>query len=170
MEPLGFNWEMWNAFGIWGLVFSPLGFMLFLFWLDWDSGSSEIKPKEEQELETEQSTPPKRLLIPLSLSAEEAFAVVKTHLLDDHTNPKKTRKIPKGLFKCKKCGEYKGAVTEEGEDVMVSCLCDGILCPKCKKNKIHRPISNSYDPETNDIVHYPYFSGMMGCGECRKSQ
>jgi len=30
MEP-GINWEMWEAFGIWGLVFSPIGVMVILF-------------------------------------------------------------------------------------------------------------------------------------------
>ena len=92
--------------------------------------------------------------------------------------------VPKGLNKCEQCGEYKGEVMEkdlnwEGsfhkeraekseEYLGVSCLCEGILCPKCKKNKIHRPISNSYDPETNQIWHYAYFTGMMSCSECRE--
>jgi len=97
-----------------------------------------------------------------------------------------TAVVPKGLYKCKKCGEYKGSVkekdlnwdgsfhkeTKEGSEecLTVSCLCDGILCQKCKKNKIHRPISNSYEVATNEIWHHPYFSGMMSCEECRKSQ
>ena len=76
-------------------------------------------------------------------------------------------KIPKGLYKCEKCGEYRGEVKEKGKEYLtVSCLCDGILCPKCKKNKIHRPISNSYDERGNDILHHPYFTGMTDCGEC----
>lgn len=94
--------------------------------------------------------------------------------------------IPKGLDKCEKCGEYKGSVMEKDlnwddsfnkeklgkseEYLTVSCLCDGILCYKCKKNKIHRPISNSYDPETNRVWHHPYFTGMVGCAECRKNK
>lgn len=118
------------------------------------------------------------------------------------------KEIPKGLYKCEVCGEYKGKVLKRdlnwGDDdvdvvesikrvtgrdqndlekdlsairdaqrqseeiTTVSCLCDGILCPRCKKNKIHRPISNSYDPESNTIGHWPYFTGMMGCEKCRK--
>lgn len=93
-------------------------------------------------------------------------------------------KIPEGLYRCDKCGEYKGKVKakdlnwdyyfdrekmEKSEEILsASCLCDGILCPKCKKNKIHRPISNSYDPETNTIEHWPYFTGMMGCRKCEE--
>lgn len=89
-------------------------------------------------------------------------------------------KIPRGLRRCKKCGEYKGRVrekdlpepdleigfeTQNGEGYFaVLCLCDGILCPRCHKNKIHKPISNSYDPETNQVWHWPYFTGTMGCG------
>lgn len=95
-------------------------------------------------------------------------------------------KIPEGLVKCEVCGEYKGKVMEndlnwqDGSDeakreeskeyVTVSCLCDGIPCPKCKKNKIHKPVSNSYDAKTNTIGHAPYFSGMMGCEDCRKKK
>ena len=99
-------------------------------------------------------------------------------------------KIPKGLYKCPECGEYRGEVREgnlnqetnddflleslkrvslnraeqNGEDaskiaanikkmkddlalfrksqqqseriITVSCLCDGVLCPKCKKKII----------------------------------
>ncbi|HEY4513563.1 MAG TPA: hypothetical protein VJH06_03565 [Candidatus Paceibacterota bacterium] len=78
-------------------------------------------------------------------------------------------KIPEGLIKCGACGEYKGKVIEDDEEgyIGVSCLCDGIPCPKCKINKIHRPISNSYDEINNSIGHWPYFSGMMPCNECK---
>ncbi len=94
------------------------------------------------------------------------------------------KKIPNGLSKCEICGEYKGRVVEKDlnwesyfdkenkknstEYLTVSCLCDGILCPKCKKNKIHRPISNYYYPEKNQIWHVPYFGGMIPCAECRE--
>lgn len=47
----------------------------------------EITPhylNKKQESETEQSSSPKRLLIPLNLSAEEAFTAVKTHLSDEY--------------------------------------------------------------------------------------
>ena len=94
------------------------------------------------------------------------------------------KKIPEGLVKCEVCGEYKGEVKEKDlnwgdsyfdkaevekseECFSVSCLCDGILCHKCKKNKIHRPISNSYDEINNDIGHWPWFTGMMPCKECK---
>lgn len=85
-----------------------------------------------------------------------------------------SHKIPKGLHKCGKCGEYKGStndevVVEKDEGYLTaSCLYEGILCHKCKKNKIHRPISNYYDQRTNQIWHHPYFTGMMGCGECKE--
>mgnify|MGYP001580801400 CR=1 FL=1 len=94
--------------------------------------------------------------------------------------------IPAGLSKCGECGEYKGKVIEKDlnwedsfhkeraekseEYLGVSCLCDGILCRACNKNKIHRPISNTYDVATNQIWHYPYFQGMKSCGECREKQ
>lgn len=84
----------------------------------------------------------------------------------------------KGLNKCKVCGEYKGKVkakdlhwngpVDANEIISVSCLCDGIICPRCKKNKIHRPISNSYAEETNEVWHHPWFMGQAGCDKCRK--
>jgi len=94
------------------------------------------------------------------------------------------KKIPEGLVGCEVCGEYKGEIKEKDlnwndlyfnkvgvekseEYLSVSCLCDGILCHKCKKNKIHRPISNSYDEIDNDIGHWPWFTGMMPCEECK---
>jgi hypothetical protein len=87
----------------------------------------------------------------------------------------------KYFSKCEKCGEYNGRVKnkdlnwegffhkdEEEKYTTLSCLCKGILCPRCKKNKIHRPISNSYDPKNNTIGHWPWFTGWMPCEECRK--
>lgn len=91
-------------------------------------------------------------------------------------------KIPSGLIQCKVCGQYKGKVKEKdlswgGFDqeekekssvyLSVSCLCEGIRCPMCKKNKIPKPISNSYDEKTNQVWHTPSFMGLAGCSECR---
>ena len=90
------------------------------------------------------------------------------------------RKIPEGFIKCKVCGEYNGETKmknlnwgdepcwkNSSEDyVTVSCLCYGILCHKCKKNKVSRPISNSYYEEDNTVWHHPYFTGMRACSEC----
>ncbi len=105
--------------------------------------------------------------------------------------------VPKGLTKCPVCGEYRGKVsgrdlTIDVEDLdlnyyldrveyelrmsyrddayTVSCLCDGIPCPRCHKNKIHRPISNSYNEKANTVEHWPYFSGQIPCGECRSKK
>ena len=145
--------------------------------------------KEMTKERKEPSSSPQRLLVPLSLSAEQALAAVKAHLGiggKQSLSMMEKIKIPKGLHKCEKCGEYKGKVRERdfshpdqkigfettnGTGYLgVSCLCDGILCSICKKNKIHRPISNSYDEKDNDILHHPYFTGMMGCAECREKQ
>ena len=100
-----------------------------------------------------------------------------------HQEPlKKQSKIPDGLYKCPKCGEYKGKVQEkdlnwEGssrektgptseEYLTVSCLCDGILCPRCHKNQMHRPVSNCYEEELNKVLHYSALIGWGGCQEC----
>ncbi len=88
-------------------------------------------------------------------------------------------KVPKGLIKCKVCGEYNGEalwgelsakhhLANDYEYFSVSCLCKGILCHRCKKNMINRPISNTYEEETNSIWHIPSFTGMRPCKECLK--
>jgi len=78
--------------------------------------------------------------------------------------------IPEGLHKCEECGEYKGQVEKDGENILMSCICEGILCPKCKKNKIRRPISNYYNEKNNSIWHDPHFTAQFGCDECRERQ
>jgi hypothetical protein len=94
---------------------------------------------------------------------------------------KNMQNLEQYFCKCRKCGEYNGAIKkkelypkgsfneEEAEEyITVSCLCNGILCSRCKKNKINRPISNSYCPGSNTIEHWPWFTGWMLCRECMK--
>lgn len=52
--------------------------------------------------------------------------------------------------------------------ITVLCLCHGIQCSCCKKNKIHRPGSNSYDEKTNDTAHWPWFAYMGRCEACKE--
>jgi hypothetical protein len=54
--------------------------------------------------------------------------------------------------------------------VSVTCLCKGPLCKRCGLVHIHRPISNSYDPLTNTVEHWPYFMGMSSCRTCRAQE
>ncbi len=91
------------------------------------------------------------------------------------------KKIPKGLHKCEECGEYKGRVREKdlptpdpevGYETKggmgffkVSCLCDGIPCRICGKNKAHHPISNYYDPKDGNVLHVPAISLLL-CAKC----
>ncbi len=87
--------------------------------------------------------------------------------------------VPKGLTKCLICGEYKGKTKAKylnwdypsginpNQIISTSCLCDGIICPKCHISKIHKPVSNQYDQETNSIWHSPWFAAQAGCQKCR---
>jgi hypothetical protein len=79
-------------------------------------------------------------------------------------------KILRSLHKCEVCGEYKGRLKKSDKYLTVYCLCDGILCCKCKRNKIHRPISNYYDEANNKIWHSPWFSYMKFCDECKNKK
>lgn len=94
-----------------------------------------------------------------------------------HRQQKKHRTFPPpGFVRCETCGEYNGHTDSgnlgpgknhqpTGNIVTVACLCHGIPCKHCGKLK-HRPISNSYDPDTNAIWHTPYFNGWFGCARC----
>jgi hypothetical protein len=93
-----------------------------------------------------------------------------------------TKKIPDGLKKCSKCGEFRGFVLEKEliakglyfrtgdptRSIKINCLCEGPLCSKCGKNRIHRPISNFWDEEQGCAVHVPWCVGFLPiCDECR---
>jgi len=92
-------------------------------------------------------------------------------------NPAKpsARPVPPGLVRCPVCNEYRGTIgiddesphsRRQGDFTTVQCICDGILCPRCKVNRIHRPISNVWD-ERGGFGHIPYFAAMGPCNECR---
>ena len=82
--------------------------------------------------------------------------------------PGATRKLPAGLAFCDKCGEPRGFKRDHGERLEVKCICEGIPCPKCKTNKIHRPISNYYDIETGKIWHVSHYGYMNTCDRCKR--
>jgi hypothetical protein len=88
--------------------------------------------------------------------------------------------VPEGLTQCLVCNEYRGVMALGGlpnfsssiyrsEDpntpLTVQCICDGVLCPSCKKNKFHKPISNTWT-ERGGFGHIPYFRGWLPCNEC----
>ncbi len=92
----------------------------------------------------------------------------------DAMEVKSVKVKPIGLRRCRQCGELYGR-TYYGtpydriflEAVTVTCLCKGIVCHWCKKNAIHRPISNYFDEETGTIWHVPHFGFLARCRECR---
>lgn len=108
--------------------------------------------------------------------------------VESRTSPHAMKWVPEGLVKCPVCGEYEGAVKagalswgepfiEDGvlydppnpdpEKVLkITCLCDGEICRVCGKNKIPKWLSNTYDPETNTVMHWFYFSGRPPCETC----
>ena len=84
--------------------------------------------------------------------------------------------LPAGFVRCNVCGEFNGSTDAKNlsgknysrrEKVSVTCLCHGVLCPRCKTTLIHRPVSNTYYPDGNEVWHWPYFAALAGCAECR---
>jgi len=88
--------------------------------------------------------------------------------------------IPQGYVQCEVCREFNGSTDARNlswpgghpatGQVSVTCLCHGIPCPRCKTRLIHRPITNTFYPESNSIEHTPYFWGMFPCKECRAKE
>ena len=70
--------------------------------------------------------------------------------------------IPKGLVRCGQCGEPRGR--------RIKCLCEGIVCRYCKKNAIHRPISDYYDEATKTVYHVAWYGYLVPCFECRRAR
>lgn len=114
---------------------------------------------------------------------EDFFIALSGELKRDYPEIyERTFPVAKGLIKCPVCGEYKGKTKakylnwydpsgiDPNEVISTSCLCDGIICPKCHITKMHRPISNQYDQQANMIWHSPWFAGQAGCSECRKKK
>lgn len=64
----------------------------------------------------------------------------------------------KTLNRCKDCGQLKNE--------KLLCICSGIICHKCKKNKMRKPISNYYDEKEGKIYHVPWSRGIFPCAEC----
>ncbi|HXY06652.1 MAG TPA: hypothetical protein VEI52_02265, partial [Terriglobales bacterium] len=73
--------------------------------------------------------------------------------------------LPPGFVRCNVCGEFNGSTDAKnlsGKNysrtgkISVTCLCHGVLCPRCKTTLLHRPVSNTYDPEANEVWHWPY--------------
>lgn len=91
-----------------------------------------------------------------------------------------TQNIPPGFVRCAVCGEFNGSTDAANllwpggnapkSQVSVTCLCHGISCSCCKTQLIHRPGSNTYDPGSNSVEHWPYFAGLLPCKQCRTAK
>ena len=87
--------------------------------------------------------------------------------------------IPRGLVRCEVCHEYRGAVRNddlptasqrEEAVVAVLCICDGIPCRKCGKDRIHRPISNYWDEARGASYLLSVVQRQAPCKRCRAEQ
>jgi hypothetical protein len=80
--------------------------------------------------------------------------------------------IPDGLHRCDQCGALRGEFLYRwGNDdqptmTPVKCLCEGIVCRYCRRNAIHRPISNHYDEQTCRVLHVSHLGYLAACEQC----
>ena len=75
------------------------------------------------------------------------------------------------LRRCSQCGELTGEafVDDPWEGpvyIPVLCLCEGIVCSRCRRRAIRRPISNFYDEATGRVIHTPWFGYLVPCLDC----
>ena len=82
--------------------------------------------------------------------------------------------VPPGLSRCPVCNQYRGTIgiddesihsRKKGDSLEVQCICDGILCSRCKVNRILRPGTNSWG-ERGGFGHTPYFVAGLPCRAC----
>ncbi len=91
--------------------------------------------------------------------------------------------VPEGLTRCQVCNQYQGVMAlkeipdphghyrDENPDtpLRVQCICDGVLCPRCKIKLFHRPTSNVWT-ERGGFVHVPAFRASFPCDECNATR
>lgn len=75
-----------------------------------------------------------------------------------------------GLTRCGECGEFRGTCSDEGEELRLLCICEGIPCRLCKRNLVRRPTSEHFGEAYGSIQHTPWFSGLIPCAECKQEQ
>jgi len=78
--------------------------------------------------------------------------------------------LPPGLYRCEECGEIRGITLKPTYDREVgpaksTCLCDGLICPRCGGRGIHRPTSNLYHLDDGQFWHFPSFA--RSCALCK---
>ncbi len=91
--------------------------------------------------------------------------------------------VPDGLSRCPTCDEYRGVMAlkdipnldpsyrdvNPDTPLRVQCICDGVLCPRCKVNRFHRPTSNVWT-ERGGFFHIPDFRSLIPCDECNEKR
>ena len=65
------------------------------------------------------------------------------------------------MERCAGCKKFRGP-----EGTAILCHCEGLLCRRCGRRNIWRPISDFYDEATAGFVHVPHFAVRAWCDEC----
>ena len=82
--------------------------------------------------------------------------------------------VPPGLSRCPVCNQYRGTIgiddesihsRKKGDSLEVQCICDGILCPRCKVNRTLRPGTNQWG-DRGGFGHTSYLAAGLPCREC----
>lgn len=91
--------------------------------------------------------------------------------------------VPDGLSRCSVCGEYQGVMAlkdvpdpeghyrDENPDspIRILCICDGVLCRRCHRNRFHKPGSRIW-AERGGIAFIPEWRDSFPCDECNEKR
>jgi hypothetical protein len=91
--------------------------------------------------------------------------------------------VPDGLTRCPVCNEYRGVMAlkdipnldpsfrdvNPDTPLRVQCICDGVLCHRCKVNRFHRPTTNVWT-ERGGFFHIPDFRALFPCDDCNEKR
>jgi hypothetical protein len=74
--------------------------------------------------------------------------------------------LPSALEPCPYCGKVRDR--RPGGRVS-NCLCAGIPCRRCHAGRVHRPISDHYEPDDHRLWHAPSFGQYAECHRCQET-
>lgn len=75
--------------------------------------------------------------------------------------------VPKGLKKCRKCGDYKGTCIQKEAEWKIDCSCHPHICRHCNNTVFkYRIFSNFYDPLDGHCWHVNVFTALEHMASC----
>jgi hypothetical protein len=75
-----------------------------------------------------------------------------------------------GVRRCERCGEIRGRFLQAlllGYGGTITCICEGLKCRYCKRNRVRRPLTNYIGDDSIGSRHTAWFGYLIPCRECQ---